>query len=74
VAKTAKGVFFICSGCSYAQPEESGDCVCPNCGENLISECPECGTSITNPFVRFCWRCGRSLRAKESEERTDAQG
>jgi hypothetical protein len=72
MAEVEKGIFLICPGCSYAQPSENRDSVCPNCGADLISECPECQTSITNPFARFCWRCGRSLRAKETKERTDA--
>gem|GEM_PF-1979890 len=64
MSKLRKGVFFICPGCGYLRVGDSNGSVCPNCGRRLISECPQCSTSITNPFARFCWSCGRPLRSE----------
>jgi hypothetical protein len=49
--------------CEYAvEYEEGASAFCPECGMELLSECPACKTPITHAEQVSCRGCGQSFK------------
>lgn len=53
----------ICPKCSFFKPVEKDLNLeyCEKCGNELSSACPKCKLIFTNPFARYCKRCGEYI-------------
>jgi predicted amidophosphoribosyltransferase len=60
----------VCLGCGFAQryfedwADELPD-VCPQCGGEVRSSCPDCGAPFSSVFAVECEACGGELRPNE---------
>ncbi len=52
----------ICPNCNYFCRTVEDNKFCPECGTRLLEHCPQCGSSIDFPYIRFCGKCGARLR------------
>ncbi len=49
--------------CPYCQAElTSRPKICPQCGNEILTECPSCHTPVGHWGARFCETCGANLR------------
>ena len=50
--------------CEYAEEyDPSSAHFCPDCGIELISECPDCQSLVTTENQAGCSQCGQSLKS-----------
>jgi hypothetical protein len=69
--KTAKLTLYrICPSCGYFKPKDPTltDEYCSRCGERLIGHCTQCHLEITDPFGKYCRKCGESIQSKNEKE------
>lgn len=60
--------FKICKRCDFFAGIEENARFCPNCGSELISECPSCNGSIDNPYAKFCKLCGAEYPGRQKNK------
>ena len=63
---------FICSNpeCAFTKKasESAGiEKFCPECGDELIYKCPECGMALRNEGARFCSLCRAEIKKQPIE-------
>ncbi len=59
--------FRICPNCNYFCNTNELDEFCSLCGTKLLSSCKFCQTEISNPYAKFCRKCGKPYRQITSE-------
>jgi len=62
--KTAELTLYrICQSCGYFKPKDPSltDEFCTRCGDRLIGHCSQCNLEITDPFAKYCRKCGQSV-------------
>lgn len=60
----------FCLSCGFAQRyfeewKEELPATCPQCGGDMRSQCPACGTRFSSAFAVDCDECGAALRPPE---------
>ncbi len=59
--------------CPYCQAElMSKSKVCPQCGEEILAECPACHNPVIHWGARFCETCGANLLELGKKRRQEA--
>lgn len=49
--------------CTVAfEADLDGDYLCPTCKVEMLTTCPQCGASITNPEQVICAKCEGDLK------------
>ncbi len=61
-------VYFVCSSpkCKFSAQWDFKDKGCPMCGSEIITQCPECGSSLKYKNQAYCSEC--KIRIKPEAE------
>lgn len=54
----------LCPKCSFFCHLSEADKFCSLCGAELIEKCPTCLELISNPYAKYCKKCGVAYPGK----------
>jgi hypothetical protein len=55
--KQEQAHYHLCPRCGRATPAAAKERFCPNDGTKLLTSCPQCSSTITSPYSRYCSQC-----------------